>query len=155
MSQSLPPKLRAMIDELKDIDDLTEKYEVLIEMGHEVADIPVEKKVEACLVQGCQSVTHVYGEADAQGRMVFHGHADALIVNGLLALLVNGLSGLTPEEFLKVDPRFIEESGVIKTLTPSRVNGFYNIFEKMKVEALRAIAGRNPQPGTGNETHAN
>ncbi len=146
MSQALPPKLRALMDELKAIDELTEKYEVLIEMGKDVADIPLEKKIEACLVQGCQSVVHVYGEADAEGHMVFHGHADALIVNGLLALLVNGLNGLTPEDFLKIDPHFIEETGVIKTLTPSRVNGFYNIFEKMKVEALRAMASRSPQP---------
>jgi cysteine desulfuration protein SufE len=150
MSQALPAKLRAMIDELKAIDDLTEKYEVLIEMGQDVAEIPAEKKVEACLVQGCQSVVHVYGQANAEGKMEFHGHADALIVNGLLALLIHGLSGLTPDEFLKVDPHFIEETGVIKALTPSRVNGFYNIFEKMKVEALRAAASQNSAPGTRN-----
>ena len=32
------------------------------------------------------------------------------------------------------------QTGVIKTLTPSRVNGFYNIFEKLKLEALKYIA---------------
>ena len=140
MSQPLPPKLQAMIDELKGVDDLTEKYEILIEMGKEVPDIPAAMKKPECMVHGCQSLVHIYSELSLDGKLVFHGYADALIVNGLLALLVLGLSGLTPKEFLGVSPDFIKETGVVKSLTPSRVNGFYNIFEKMKVEALRHLA---------------
>lgn len=138
MSTPLPAKLQAMVDELVAIDDLTDKYEALIEMGKEVADVPADKKVEACLVQGCQSVVHVYSTLEG-GKLRLHGHADALIVNGLLALVVLGLDGLTPKEFLSLDPKFIEQTGIIKALTPSRVNGFYNIFEKFKAEALIAL----------------
>ncbi len=35
MTQTLPSKLQAMVDELTSIDDLTDKYEILIEMGKE------------------------------------------------------------------------------------------------------------------------
>ena len=139
MTQTLPPKLQAMVEELKDIDDLTDKYEALIEMGKEVVDIPKDKRTMECLVQGCQSLVHAYADYE-DGKLRLHGFADALIVNGLLALLVNGLDGLTPKEFLAVDPKFIEATGVIKTLTPSRVNGFYNIHEKLKLEALKYLA---------------
>lgn len=140
MTTALPDKLQAMLDELAQVDDLTDKYEILIELGKEVKDIPAEKKLPECQVQGCQSLVHVYSTFE-HGRIQFHGYADALIVNGLLALLVNGLSGLTPDEFLAVDPKFIETTGVIKTLTPSRVNGFYNIHQRMKLEALKWKAG--------------
>ncbi|MES2201280.1 MAG: SufE family protein [candidate division FCPU426 bacterium] len=140
MTQALPPALRARVDELKAIDDLTEKYEVLIEMGRELKDIPAEMKKPECMVHGCQSLVHIYSELDANGKLVFHGYADAMIVNGLLSLLVLGLSGLTPREFLAVPPDFIVEAGVLKSLTPSRVNGFYNMHEKMKVEALKHAA---------------
>jgi cysteine desulfuration protein SufE len=139
MTQTLPPKLQAMVDELAGIDDLTDKYEILIEMGKDVPDVPADKKTAECTVQGCQSLVHVYGTYE-QGKLRLHGHADAMIVNGLLALLVLGLDGLTPKEFLAVDPKFIETTGVIKTLTPSRVNGFYNIHEKLKLEALKFLA---------------
>ncbi len=139
MTALLPARLQAMVDELSATDDLEEKYEILIELGKEVPDIPGERKTMECLVQGCQSVVHVYATLE-DGKLKLHGHADALIVNGLLALLVLGLDGLTPQEFLKVDPKFIESTGVIKTLTPSRVNGFYNIHEKLKAEALIALA---------------
>ena len=140
MTQSLPKRLQAMVEELKSIDDLTEKYEALIEMGKEVPDIPAAMKRPECMVHGCQSLVHIYSELSPEGKLVFHGYADALIVNGLLALLVLGLSGLTPKEFLALSPDFIKETGVVQSLTPSRVNGFYNIHEKMKVEALRHLA---------------
>lgn len=135
MTATLPPKLQAYVDELAGIDDLEEKYLVLIELGEELPDIPADRKTEAFLVHGCQSVVHVYSSLE-DGRLRLHGYADAKIVNGLLALLVLGLDGLTPEEFLAVDPKFIEKTGVIQTLTPSRVNGFYNIHERFKAEAL-------------------
>jgi cysteine desulfuration protein SufE len=137
MSQELPAKLKARVEELKAIDDLTEKYEVLIEMGREVPDIPADRKRPECMVHGCQSLVHIYSELDSEGRIQFHGHADAMIVNGLLSLLIFGLSGLTPQEFLSVSPDFIKETGVVSSLTPSRVNGFYNMHEKMKLEALK------------------
>ena len=136
---ALPARLQAMLDELSSVDDLTDKYEILIELGKEVPDITVEMKKPECVVQGCQSLVHVYSTFD-NGKVQFHGHADAKIVNGLLALLVLGLSGLTPQEFLAIDPKFIETTGVIKTLTPSRVNGFYNIHQRMRLEALRWMA---------------
>ena len=134
----LPAKLQAMVDELSSIDDLEEKYDALIEMGRQVPDIPVERKTEACIVHDCQSLVHVYSTL-VDGRLQLRGHADALIVNGMLALLVLGLNGLTPEEFLAVDPKFIEKTGVMQALTPSRVNGFYNVYQKLKADALAAV----------------
>jgi cysteine desulfuration protein SufE len=132
---ALPPKLGAMVEELASIDDLEEKYDALIEMGKAVPDIPADRKTEACLVQGCQSVVHVYATR-VDGRLSLKGHADALIVNGLLSLLVLGLDGLTAQEFLAIDPGFIEKTGVLKALTPSRMNGFYNMFQKLKADVL-------------------
>jgi cysteine desulfuration protein SufE len=146
MTGLLPPKLQAMVEELKSIDDLADKYEVLIEMGKEVQDIPADMKKPECMVHGCQSMVHVYSELSPDGKIIFHGYADALIVNGLLALLVLGLSGLSPKEFLAISPEFIKDTGVVKSLTPSRVNGFYNIHQKMKLEALRYLAQEEKRP---------
>jgi cysteine desulfuration protein SufE len=134
----LPAKLQAMVDELSAIDDLEEKYDALIEMGRQVPDIPAERKTEACIVHGCQSLVHVYATL-VDGHLKLRGHADALIVNGMLALLVLGLDGLTPQEFLAVDPKFIEKTGVMQALTPSRINGFYNVYQKLKADALAAL----------------
>ena len=58
-----------------------------------------------------------------------------VITKGLLAFLIKGLSELTPFEVLSVNETFIEMTGLSKSLTPSRANGFLNIFLKMRAQA--------------------
>ena len=53
-----------------------------------------------------------------------------------MALLIQGLYGLSPAEILALTPDFIEATGLQVSLTPSRANGFYNIFNLMKKKAL-------------------
>ena len=53
-----------------------------------------------------------------------------------MALLVQGLTGLTPQEILSLSPDFIKDTHLDVSLTPSRANGFYNIFKKMQALAI-------------------
>ncbi|MED5562169.1 MAG: SufE family protein, partial [Cyanobacteriota bacterium] len=70
-----------------------------------------------------------------EGRLHWQGDSDALITRGLLAMLIQGLSNLTPEQVMAVDPSFIEATGLQGSLTPSRANGFLNILLNMKAQA--------------------
>jgi cysteine desulfuration protein SufE len=58
----------------------------------------------------------------------------------LVAILVEGLNGLSALEILKLTPDFIQATGLNVSLTPSRVNGFYNIFKMMQQKALLLAA---------------
>jgi len=58
------------------------------------------------------------------------------LVKGLVAFLLEGLNDLTPAEIAKIEPDFIEDTGLKVSLTPSRANGFFNIFQMMKKKAL-------------------
>jgi cysteine desulfuration protein SufE len=49
---------------------------------------------------------------------------------------VLGLDGLTPTQIVQLTPDFIQETGLNVSLTPSRANGFYNIFKTMQKKAL-------------------
>ena len=78
------------------------------------------------------------------GHLRWQGASDALITKGLLALLIQGLDGLTPEEVMAVDPAFISATGLHASLTPSRANGFLNILRMMQAQASQLKA--NPAP---------
>jgi cysteine desulfuration protein SufE len=49
--------------------------------------------------------------------------------------LIRGMNGLTPQEVVELSPDFIKETQLDVSLTPSRANGFYNIFKMMQAKA--------------------
>ena len=69
---------------------------------------------------------------------MYQGDSDAQLLKGLVGLLVEGLSGLTPAEIVTITPYFIQDTGLNLSLRPSRANGFYNIFKIMKKKAQQS-----------------
>ena len=59
---------------------------------------------------------------------------------GLAALLVKGLSDCSPEEIIRIQPKFIEKLGLGQALTPSRNNGFLNMFKLMQAKSLQLLS---------------
>lgn len=59
-------------------------------------------------------------------------HPTRAPLQGLAALLVQGLSGCTPEEVVRLPADFIGMLGLQQALTPSRNNGFLNMFKLMQ-----------------------
>jgi cysteine desulfuration protein SufE len=135
MSQNLPPNLERIVERFKRRTDPKQRYQQLLWYANKLQPMPPEGKKPENKVSGC--VSQVYITADfKEGKIWYQGDSDAQLVKGLVALLFEGLNGLTPDEILQVSPDFIEETGLKVSLTPSRANGFYNIFQTMKKKAL-------------------
>ena len=67
------------------------------------------------------------------------------VLQGLAALLVKGLSGCAPEEIVSVEASsVIEALGLSASLTPSRNNGFLNMFRLMQKKALGFLTQADP-----------
>ena len=97
--------------------------------------MPESAKTEENKVKGC--VSQVYITASLKdGKVHYEGDSDAQLVRGLVAFLIEGLNDLPPAEIAQVEPDFIEDTGLKVSLTPSRANGFFNIFQMMKKKAL-------------------
>ena len=126
--------LDRMVEKLGSTADPKRRYEYVLWLAKKLEPMPIEHQTEAIKVKGCVSQVFVQGRLD-QGLMRWQGDSDALITKGLLALLIQGLDGLTPEQVQSMDPAFIAATGLQASLTPSRANGFLNILRTMQQQA--------------------
>ena len=125
------------INELQDnvIEDWMDKYALLIDLGNSLPPLEEKYKTESNLIEGCQS--RVWLQADYEdGKILFKGESDAVIVKGIVSLLINVLSGHTPQEILDTDLYFIEQIGLKEHLSPTRSNGLVAMVKQMRMYAL-------------------
>ncbi|GFE68489.1 SufE family protein [Chroococcus sp. FPU101] len=132
---SLPPNLARIVEKFQRRTDPKQKYEQLLWYAKKLEPFPEEDKIPDNKVSGCVSQVYITAELK-DGKVWYKGDSDAQLVKGLAAFLIEGLSGLTPEEIIQITPDFIEDTGLKVSLTPSRANGFYNILQLMKKKAL-------------------
>ena len=127
-------KLNKLVGKLKNAEDPKRKYEFILWLGKKLKIPNNNILIPENKVQGC--VSEVFVKASFQGgKLYWEGYSDALITKGLLAFLINGMNKLTPKEVVNINNKFIEDTGLKASLTPSRSNGFLNILLKMQSQA--------------------
>ncbi len=124
-----------IIDEFADIDDWMDRYACIIDMGNELEPLPEELKTPDRLIEGCQSRVWLDAEKQTDGRLTYRADSDAIIVKGIISMLVNVLSGHTPEEILDSDLHFIDAIGLSEHLSPTRSNGLLAMVKQMRAYA--------------------
>ncbi len=137
--------LDRIVERLRGTTDPKRRYAYVLWLAQKLEPLPDEFRVDPFKVKGCVSQVYVVGELQ-QGRLHWRGDSDAQITKGLLALLIEALEGLTPEQAASVDPAFLADTGLQASLTPSRANGFLNIFKMMQAQA-RSLAGGESSAG--------
>ena len=124
-----------VIEEFADFDDWMDKYALLIDLGNSLPPLEEKYKTESNLIEGCQS--RVWLQADYEdGKIIFKGESDAVIVKCIVSLLINVLSGHTPQDILDTDLYFIEQIGLKEHLSPTRSNGLVAMVKQMRMYAL-------------------
>lgn len=124
-----------IIDEFSIFDDWMDKYALLIDLGNSLKPLDEKDKTPENLIEGCQS--RVWLQADyVDGKVMFRAESDAVIVKGIVALLIEVLSGHTPDEILNTPLYFIEKIGLTEHLSPTRSNGLVSMVKQMRLYAL-------------------
>ena len=124
-----------VIEEFADFDDWMDKYALLIDLGNSLPPLEEKYKTESNLIEGCQS--RVWLQADyVDGKILFKGESDAVIVKGIVSLLISILSDHTPQEILDADLYFIEKIGLKEHLSPTHSNGLVAMVKQMRMYAL-------------------
>ncbi len=124
-----------IIEEFSNFDDWMDRYSLLIDYGNGLEEFPEADKTEQNLIDGCQS--KVWFTAEMQdGKVVYHGDSDAILVKGIVALLIRVMSEHTPKEIVEADLYFIDEINLREHLSPTRSNGLNAMLKQMKLFAL-------------------
>ena len=126
--------LDQLTERLSSTPDPRKRYEYVLWLAKKLPSMPTELQTEERKVKGCVSQVFIASNL-VDGRLRWQGDSDALITKGLLALLIKGLTDLTPSEVMAVNPEVIAATGLQASLTPSRSNGFLNILRTMQAQA--------------------
>lgn len=110
----------------------------LIELGRTLGEYPEIWKIKSNRVKGCTS--NVYINILFTNEKIFYsGHSDSEIVKGQLALLINGLNRLTPDEIINQTEQylndFVKNTDVRFSMTISRTNSLGTLYQFMKKKA--------------------
>ena len=142
-SRDWPEKLDPIVEEFSACFDSMERYELLFQYAkRNPSPLPPEEWDEGNQVHGCQSRAHGSCYLDEDGNFVLRGGADAQIVQGLMAITSIAVNGMNPSYVSEMSPLFAEEMGIRSSLTPSRANGFLNMFKRVKDEAAILSGGQ-------------
>jgi cysteine desulfuration protein SufE len=133
-------RLDEMVETFELLGDWDQRYLYLVELGEHLPAMPAELKSEGNKVKGCMSQVWLsaYRDPTASDRVQFHGDCDTSVIKGVLALLIQLVSGKTAKavESLDVD-EFFSRLELDEHLSPNRHVGVYAIVELMKQQVER------------------
>ena len=125
-----PQQLAELIEDFQSIEDRMERLEYVFDLASEVNELPTEQWNDITRIQGCQSEAHVRVDVDDNNVSLFSG-ADSKLVQGLMGILTIAIDGQPLDIALSLTPEFAVEMGILNSLSPSRSNGFRNMFDKV------------------------
>jgi cysteine desulfuration protein SufE len=133
-------QLDELLESFAILDDWTDRYRYIIELGRDLPPLPESAKTPENKVRGCMSQVWLVGRTDSSdpSRLVFDADSDAHIVRGLVAILLVLFSGKTRDEILALDPRAtFAELGLDQHLSQGRSNGLLSMVGRIKELAAR------------------
>jgi cysteine desulfuration protein SufE len=135
--------IEELLEAFEFLGDWDDQCDYLIDLGFELPKLPEEAKTEQNRVHGCQSNVWLLAEVKSADPPVieFVANSDAIIVNGLIAVLTILYSGRTAAEILQTDARDVfTQLGLERHLSSQRRNGLYGLVERVRQIAAQAMA---------------
>ena len=124
-----------IIEEFAQFEDWMDKYALLIDLGNSLEPLDQKHKTPQNIIEGCQSRVWLNAEFN-NGVITYQGESDAILVKGIVSLLIQVLSGHTPDEILETELYFIDKIGLKEHLSPTRSNGLVAMVKQMKLFAI-------------------
>jgi cysteine desulfuration protein SufE len=143
VSSTAPVTIEELFAEFQELGDWDAQCDYLIDLGHELPKLPESAKTSENRVHGCQSTVWLdaHLKPDEPPVVEFIANSDAIIVNGLIAVLMAMYNHRTPVEILQIDaPGVFAKLGLERHLSSQRRNGLFGMVERIRRFAAEAIA---------------
>ncbi|NGP18664.1 SufE family protein [Devosia aurantiaca] len=138
-----PQAFQDIAENLSFLDDWEDRYRYLIELGQALPRLDDAERNAGNKVNGCMSQVWLVAEpeqVDGEAGLRFRGESDAMIVQGLVAVLLALYSDRTARDIAETDAiRLFDELGLREHLTTQRSNGLVAMVNRIRNEA-KALA---------------
>lgn len=139
-----PQPFQDIADNLAFLDDWEDRYRYLIELGQALPKLAETERAPENKVNGCVSQVWLVAEPETiQGApgLKFRGESDAMIVQGLVAVLLALYSDRPAREIADTDAiALFDELGLREHLTTQRSNGLVAMVNRIRNEARAALS---------------
>ncbi|MBX4136170.1 SufE family protein [Pseudomonas sp. S5F11] len=129
---TLPVDAVEALEAFQAVGSWEQRARMLMQWGERLPTLADKDKVDANLVQGCESLVWLVGRLE-NGHWQFAASSDARMIRGLVALLLARVNGLSTAELQGVDlPDWFNQLGLSRQLSPSRSNGLNAVLQRMR-----------------------
>lgn len=127
----------ALVEDFEFLEDWSSRYGYLIELGEKLPPLDERFRTGENRVTGCMSQVWVCAlDRPGSCKIDYVGDCDTAIIKGILAVLIELMSDLTPKEIEELDLEALFDTLQLReNLSPSRHFGVYAIVELMKQQA--------------------
>ncbi|WP_242168552.1 MULTISPECIES: SufE family protein [unclassified Pseudomonas] len=133
---NLPTEAAAALEAFQAVGSWEQRARMLMQWGERLPALADADKVDANLVQGCESLVWLVGHLE-DGLWQFAASSDARMIRGLVALLLARVNGLSAAQLQAVDlPDWFTQLGLSRQLSPSRSNGLNAVLLRMRALSL-------------------
>lgn len=150
MNTSDHPAL-AVLDEIRD-DFLSleqsDRLMLLLEFADELPPLPPEYENHPDLferVEECQAPVYIFPEVTdtSEFRLYATAPREAPTTRGFASILVQGLSGLTPEQVVEVPDDYPLTIGLTEAVSPLRIRGMMGMLRRIKRSVREQLQARD------------
>ncbi len=132
------PEFEALVEDFEFLDDWEDRYRMVIDAGKQLNALDEALRVPATKVDGCASQVWLHAVIEA-GVFRFEGASDAMIVQGLIAVLQKLYNGVPVRDVLAIDPKAeLARLGLTDHLSAQRSNGLRAMIERIREVAAAA-----------------
>lgn len=132
---NISDRANTIIEEFSKIDNWEDKYKKVITLGKALDALEENDCVEKFRIKGCQSQVWLK-PSYKNGLVSFKAASDAILVQGIIALLIKVYSDSTPEEIMTQRGDFLKQIGINEHLSMNRTNGLASMLKQIQMYGM-------------------